>query len=498
MTDEFDGYRKWLGIANKKRPPTHYELLAISLDEDDPEVIHAAAEQRRHYVETKRGDGHDSAVNEILYRIGEAELTLLNDEMRRDYDRQLSLFEKRRKDRQVDPFAPPSIVRSQPGRTVGEDSDIVRTFAGIMAIVCVGFGAIAWFSFQLPWSKRPEQPEAVPVVQDIVVPRPAPQPVEQPEPVPKESVPLTIIPIEKAPVAAVNPADPPSVDSVKDPDRAAAEWVLLLGGKVRVVTNGHERQIDQLPAGVFHVTHIDLKGRPGVTDAGLAHVTDLKFLYGLILDDTPVGDAGMEHLRGLTKLTGLGLVNTRVSDDGLVCLKDLKTLSHLNINRSLVSDAGLIHLTGLTNLVTLGLGSKVGDAGLVHLKSLPKLKALGFTEPSVSDAGMVHLKELSNLSSLWLDDADIGDAGLAQLKGLTNLTHLGIAKTRVSNAGLVNLKGMTKLIFLSLGNTQISNAGLEQLRGLTKLRDLHLFGTKCTKSGIERLKQSLPKCTIHR
>ncbi|MFV0442100.1 MAG: hypothetical protein ACK5Q5_00865 [Planctomycetaceae bacterium] len=114
--DELDGYRKWLGIANKKRPPTHYELLAISLDEDDPEAIRAAAEQRRHYVETKRGDGHDSVVNEILYRIGEAEATLLNDEVRRDYDRQLNLFEKRRKNRQVDPFSSPSRIRSQPGR----------------------------------------------------------------------------------------------------------------------------------------------------------------------------------------------------------------------------------------------------------------------------------------------------------------------------------------------------------------------------------------------
>ena len=54
--DDFDGYRKWLGISNKKRPPTHYELLSISLDEDDPEVIHAAAEQRRHFVESKRGE----------------------------------------------------------------------------------------------------------------------------------------------------------------------------------------------------------------------------------------------------------------------------------------------------------------------------------------------------------------------------------------------------------------------------------------------------------
>lgn len=151
--DEFGGYRKWLGIASKKRPPTHYELLAISLDEDDPDVIRAAAEQRRHYVEAKRGDGLDSVVNKILYRIGEAEATLLNDEMRRDYDRQLSLFEKRRKNRQIDPFVSPSRVKSRPGRTVGEDTGIVKTFVGIMAVVCVGFGGMAWFSFGLPWNR---------------------------------------------------------------------------------------------------------------------------------------------------------------------------------------------------------------------------------------------------------------------------------------------------------------------------------------------------------
>ena len=39
MAHDFDGYRKWLGINNKKRPPTHYKLVSISLDEDDPEVI---------------------------------------------------------------------------------------------------------------------------------------------------------------------------------------------------------------------------------------------------------------------------------------------------------------------------------------------------------------------------------------------------------------------------------------------------------------------------
>ncbi len=185
--DDFDGYRKWLGIANKKRPPTHYELLAISLDEDDPEVIKAATEQRRHYVESKRGEDHDSVVTEILYRIGEAEATLLNDEMRRDYDRQLNLFEKRRKNRQVDPFASPSRVKSKPGRTVGEDSGIVKTFAGIMAVVVIGFGGMAWFSFGLPWSRAANQQNPAPLAQaeaPVAVPmQPPAQVVQVPAPV---------------------------------------------------------------------------------------------------------------------------------------------------------------------------------------------------------------------------------------------------------------------------------------------------------------------------
>lgn len=92
LTDDFDGYRKWLGITTRHRPPSHYEILGIKLDEDDHEVILAAAEQRRIYVESKRGIGHDDQVAEILMRIGEAEITLLNHDLRREYDRQLNLF----------------------------------------------------------------------------------------------------------------------------------------------------------------------------------------------------------------------------------------------------------------------------------------------------------------------------------------------------------------------------------------------------------------------
>ena len=161
--DDFDGYRKWLGITSKSRPPSHYELLKISLDEDDDDVIKAAAEQRRHYVESQRGQGYDDSVAEIVYRIHEAEITLLSSEMRREYDRQLGLFEKRRKNRRVDPFAPVPRVKSRPGPTVGEDNGIVKTFAGIVAVLCIAFAGMAIFAFKvLPWSKQLDPETALP------------------------------------------------------------------------------------------------------------------------------------------------------------------------------------------------------------------------------------------------------------------------------------------------------------------------------------------------
>lgn len=162
--DDFDPYHKWLGIPKKQRPPTHYVLLGISLDEEDAEVIRGAAEQRRRFVESKRGDGHEAAVGEVLYQIDEAELTLLNSEMRRDYDRRLNLFHKRRRSRQVDPNATRPRIESRPGRAVGEESGIVRTFFGVMAVLMVGFGVMAWFDFQLPWSQPTQRtPEQVAV-----------------------------------------------------------------------------------------------------------------------------------------------------------------------------------------------------------------------------------------------------------------------------------------------------------------------------------------------
>jgi hypothetical protein len=193
--DEFNGYRKWLGIPENKLPPTHYNLLGMNIDEDDPDVIRAAVEQRKAFIESQRGRGHDTEVTEILYRIGEAEVTLLNSEMRRDYDRSLRLFEKRRRGRRVDPNAPRTTIESSSGRTVGEESGIVKMFVGIMAVVCIGFGTMAWFSFQLPWAKLPKEVEVAqfqPQLQPPVIDKRPETPVVHPELVAPTEIPARV------------------------------------------------------------------------------------------------------------------------------------------------------------------------------------------------------------------------------------------------------------------------------------------------------------------
>ncbi len=232
MADDFDGYRKWLGIPGKKGLPSHYELLGLSLDEDDPDVIRATAEQRRRFVESKRGDGHDGVVTEILYRIGEAQATLLNAQLRRDYDRRMNLFDKRHKSRQVDPNGTRSTVSSQPGRTVGEESGIVMTAIKVMAVVCVGFGVMAWFSFQLPANKSSKEATAaqVPLQPASADNSPKEKPPEEPK---KELVverPQTAPPVEVAQVAIQPkpaPKKPIKPAEEKEP-KAEAEEVLLL------------------------------------------------------------------------------------------------------------------------------------------------------------------------------------------------------------------------------------------------------------------------------
>jgi hypothetical protein len=271
--------------------------------------------------------------------------------------------------------------------------------------------------------------------------------------------------------------DKPKADRAGiNPDRRAAEWVLSLGGTVKVRHDGKEMGIQaakDLPPTPFEVVSVDIS------------------------NNQKVDDAGMEHLKGLTSLTLLHLNGTRVSDTGLAHFKGLTNLTSLRLDGTQVSDAGLVHLKGLSKLTMLALSdTPVSGAGLEHLKGLRNLTELYLQNNQVSDEGLVHLKGLTNLTHFQLGGTRISGEGLAHLKGLTKLITLELSGTPIGDAGLAHLKGLTNLTQLDLKGTRATDAGLKHLAGLGNLKELDLTGTQVTADGVGGLQKAVPKCKI--
>tara|TARA_R110002111_G_scaffold18931_1_gene46190 strand:- start:40494 stop:41594 length:1101 start_codon:yes stop_codon:yes gene_type:complete len=184
-SDGFNPYHQWLGIPETKCPPTFYELLGLSLDEDEHAVIKSAADRQRSHVEQFLGTEFNKYANNLISQIDEAEITLLSPELRREYDRKVKLFKKRRKNRQIDPNATPSSISSNDSRSVGEGSGFLREYAGIVAVLTIAFFCMAAASFWLPWGKV--EPEKMILDQRVAQEKkPDPEPEAQ---VPDEEIP---------------------------------------------------------------------------------------------------------------------------------------------------------------------------------------------------------------------------------------------------------------------------------------------------------------------
>ncbi|HUY87326.1 MAG TPA: hypothetical protein VMV10_01195 [Pirellulales bacterium] len=86
---DFDPYRKWLSIPEEFRPPTHYQLLGISADERDLEVIDAAVLRQSAYVRNFQTGKYGADAARILNEIAAAKLCILDPAKRAAYDADL-------------------------------------------------------------------------------------------------------------------------------------------------------------------------------------------------------------------------------------------------------------------------------------------------------------------------------------------------------------------------------------------------------------------------
>jgi serine/threonine protein kinase len=86
----FDPYHKWLGVPEGQRPPTYYQLLGISPQEADMEVIKEAALRQTSHIRTYQMGPHAQECTQVLNEIAQARAVLLNPADRTEYDARMA------------------------------------------------------------------------------------------------------------------------------------------------------------------------------------------------------------------------------------------------------------------------------------------------------------------------------------------------------------------------------------------------------------------------
>jgi len=106
----FDPYHKWLGIPKEQQPPNYYQLLGVSRDEQDSEVIQEAALMRIAHLRNYQLGQHATECTRLLRELSEASESLCDPEKRAAYDK-TSLSGKPEPDshREIDAVSPANV-----------------------------------------------------------------------------------------------------------------------------------------------------------------------------------------------------------------------------------------------------------------------------------------------------------------------------------------------------------------------------------------------------
>jgi Leucine-rich repeat (LRR) protein len=309
----------------------------------------------------------------------------------------------------------------------------------------------------------------------------------------------------------------------QDPDRRVAEWVLKIGGKVKIRVGDKEQDVEAakgLPErafqltgvyfwgnqqvtdatlenfkGVTNLTHVNLGACGKLGDAGLKHLQGLPGLTHLNLDSTPVTDTGLVHLKKMTKLTSLELGGTQVTDGGVAALK--KALPKCRISRVSPDRRAAEWILSTGHGVWIRVADKEQEVGPgINLPAEAfQLTRVGF-RGNFTDAGLANFKGCKNLTvlSLYNDSAAVSDEGLAYFKDCKDLKQLHLGRLfKVTDKGLAHFKGCNKLTHLRVQETPVTDAGLAHFKDCQDLESLDLplcWGNRVTDKGLAHFKES--------
>lgn len=283
-----------------------------------------------------------------------------------------------------------------------------------------------------------------------------------------------------------------------DPDRRAAEYVLSVGGTIRIHGSGHDtRKAAELPKSPFRLAEVNLNGRSKVDDAGLTHFENCRDLTFLDLSFTPVTGAGVAHFKNCKDLRYLDLRLSNVTDAGTVHFQGCTKLKSLFLSNTDLTDAAMVNFKDCKQLTVLRMGGiRLTDAGLTHFQGCDELTLLDMEVANITDAGLSNFKNCKKLQTIWLNSTPVTDVGFANFKDCKDLTFVNLQLTQVSDVTVNLFEGCQNLTDLRLEATFATDLGLRKLERLTKLQRLDLQQTRVTQAGVTRLQQLLPNCTI--
>jgi Leucine-rich repeat (LRR) protein len=293
------------------------------------------------------------------------------------------------------------------------------------------------------------------------------------------------------------------------PDRQVAEWAILMGGSVRLVSEAeHIHEISELPATDFHLEHLNLVGT-NISPPDLQRLAGLRRLKILNLPGpmwNPRAGSRPDHSRELSHLANINtleqltvsysyLASIKLRDGGLEEIASLApSLRNLSLENTEVRGH---NLAPFTNLEALDLVyCPIDDDGLEELSGLVRLRTLLLRDALITDEGLRHLSGLVKLEHLDLGGTKITDVGVANLQEMRRLRKLNLLAIDLTDAGIRHLANMSQLEELNLYGTKVTNSGLATLSNLANLRQLDVRYSRASRAGVANLQLALPECEI--
>lgn len=515
MSDNFDPYRKWLGIKSPERPPNYYRILGLEPFEDDLETIENAADRQMAHVRTFQTGRHSVLSQRILNELAAARLCLLNAERKAEYDLQLRAHgfaiqpdsSSSAAPRAVSaPTLPPPVrpaMAAEPSPSLHAPDEATRfSFAterpsltasrksknragqplwiiGAGVILVAVFTAAFWFSS----TKR--RPTTVTTA--------------------AENESASVVASEQQPERQVGRDDRQYAAETQseNPSRQSKETGLPhLNGASQIQIQKRLNGIDSEKPSASRVA----ANRVGANRGGKANrrrfersVIDNRRAAEWILSvGGSVSVASLDGVeRGAGKLADLPDapfavtridLNSRpgITGEGLASLSGLTEVKRLLLAGTSVTDADFVHFADMSKLETIELSNtRLSGEGFEHLRPMPALKDLGLMHNGVGDAAAPFISDCTNLEVLLAQDATITDAGLLKLQGLARLKRLNLTGSKVTDVGLKGLSGMSSLKELYLSNLPLSGEGFQQVTGLPSLEVLHLLNDPINDEGIK-------------